>query len=135
MSRKKRKPFLQTKQGRGLVGLVAVGIALIFVLSLIPHNTSNENRAKKELENVYDGIQTMLQTASIRDLQTDERVEDFANTESRATRDMTDGGLIDIVDSYVKSGSIPPLNELIGDDVTVYAYWIDENGTLHQEAP
>ncbi|MFO8102383.1 MAG: hypothetical protein R6U37_09525 [Dehalococcoidia bacterium] len=135
MSRKKRKPFLQTNQGRGIVGLVAVGIAVIFVLSLIPHSTSDDNRAEEEIEDVYDGSLQMLGVTSLQGVQADGRIEDFAGTEAEATRDMTDGGLFDIADSYVKSGSITPLNEIIGLDTTDYRYWIDAKGTLHQEAP
>ncbi len=135
MSRKKHKPFLQTNQGRGIVGLVAIGIAFIFVFTLIPQNTSDNQADEDELENVRHGIEEMLQDTSIVNFQTDERIEGFVDTESSATRDMTDGGLIDIVDSYVKSGSISPLSEYLGGDVTIYYYWLEADGTLHQEVP
>ncbi len=134
MSKKKKKPFLQTKRGRGLVTAVAVGIAGIFVLSLIPGSTFDDDRAEEEWRDIRNGIRLMKESATppIEELHSDERILAVVSSQDNATDDITDGGLIDIVDAYVLSGSITPLNMILGADRARYEYWIEPDGTLYQ---
>jgi len=134
MSKKKKKPYLQTKRGRALVTAVAVGIAAVFVLSLIPMSTFDDDRAEEEWKEIRDSIRSMKESATppIEELQSDERILAVAGSQDNATDDITDGGLIDIVDAYVLSGSITPLNMILGTDRVHYDYWIEPDGTLYQ---
>ena len=137
MSKKKqKKAFLQTNTGRLFLTIVVLIIATAFVMSLVPRNSSSRDteREKAEWQDVQLGMETMMDESQppIDDLKTDQRIANFASTEDQATYNMTDGGLIDIDDIYIKDGSIPPLDSVIGIGKTDYQYWIEANGKVHQ---
>ncbi len=117
---------------------VVLMIVTVFVLSLLPF-ASNDNdyeEAKAELKHVQDSIIFMMESAKppIENLETDERIAEYAGIQSNATDDMRDGALIDIIDDYVESGSIMPVNRILTFNETKYNYWVESNGAIHQEA-
>ena len=88
-----------------------------------------------ELHCVELSVTAMMAEAEppIMDFNNDERIVSFASSEAEATRNMTDGGLIDIKDDYVLSGSItPPSDQYLRKEQTEHLYWIKSNGRVHQ---
>ncbi len=62
------------------------------------------------------------------DLDTDERILDFAGTEAEATNDMSNGGLITIVEG----SDLKPVSEHLLKAKTINKYWLDADGWVYQ---
>ncbi|GEM_PF-2782858 len=138
MSKKRKKPFLQRTAGKLLFTFVIIVIAAAFVLILIPPGTSRDHDAEKaERQDVQSSVRIMMDEAvpPVENLETDERIAGFVNIQAEATDYMADGGLIDIVDAYISSGSITALAQILEADRTLYKYWLEADGTLHQVVP
>ncbi len=136
---KRKKPFLQTNTGRLLVTSMIIIIVTAFVLSLLPfaNNDTDYEAAESEWQNIQSSIQILKENANppIENLVTDERIERFVSAQSEATDIMTDGGLIDIANAYIASGSIVALNQVLGLTQSRYKYWFEMDGTLQQVIP
>ncbi len=137
MSKKKKSKFANSRLG-GILGMVIIiAIVTAFVLSLLPRNTSSRDTEKEQAEfrDIQNSVSFVLNSPAspIIDLSDDHRVIGYAAAPNYATRDMTDGGLLDFVDDYLVSGSIIAVSDVLKVERTFYKYWIEPNGSVHQQ--
>ena len=89
-----------------------------------------DSSREDELANVELAVAAMMADPDIpvRSLETDERILDFAGTETDATNDMTNGGLVTIAEG----SDVNPPSEYLAWEWTEYAYWVQADGRVHQ---
>jgi len=87
-----------------------------------------------ELDDIQIAVVSMMIASDppIEDLSTDKRIAGFSSTEAEATNDLTDDGLIDIVDEYIEEENVKPVSDWIGIDFTSSLYWVEADGKVHE---
>ncbi|MFO8101962.1 MAG: hypothetical protein R6U37_07355 [Dehalococcoidia bacterium] len=92
--------------------------------------SEEENGGMTELHNVELAVASLMADPDmpVRNLETDERILDFAGTESEATADMANGGLITVAEE----SDVLPLTEYLDVEWTRYLYWVEPDGRVHQ---
>ncbi len=98
-------------------------------LSVLTHYAFLVDSSSPEIDVVQKAIWDMMHM-SIVDLSIDRRIVSFASSESEATNDMTNGGLVTFTENSDHPIYAPSI--FIQKDYTEHKYWLDADGWIHQ---
>ena len=123
---------------------IFLAIITLSIISISISGCSNSDTSEQETyipessciehSNVQLSVQVMMHSAKppITNLATDDRIIDYSGTLTKATNDMTNGGLISVNTSSINGGAVNPPNYYLQHIETKWEYFVSANGTVHQ---